>query len=201
MVSQLSETLSAVVDDEASSFETRRLVDELGRDPTLRERWHRYHLIGAALRREVNTVDHGRALARFWQAVDGGERPLVPSAAIPESVLTRRRRRGRTTSVVVAASVALAIVVGFYPRQEAPDDLSPALTGLERTEWAPFAYRGQPAVPVATPAEARLVRVLPSESDLARMQAYMLHHAHHAALTRRTPGTVPFVKVAAFESR
>jgi hypothetical protein len=35
--------------------------------------------------------------------------------------------------------------------------------------------------------------------DQQRAQAYMLHHAHHVALNDRS--VVPFVKVAAFESR
>jgi hypothetical protein len=98
----------------------------------------------------------------------------------------------------VAASVALGVVVGLYPRG---DDRDASVAGLESIGPSLTTLLGERVVPVATPADARLVRVLPSDSDVARMRAYMLHHAHHAALNQRTTSAVPFVKVAAFESR
>jgi hypothetical protein len=100
----------------------------------------------------------------------------------------------------VAASVALGIVVGLYPRDDVARDVSSALAGGEAPA-VPTTYFGSPATPVAARAESRRVQVLPTESDLARMRAYMLHHAHHTALNQRTTGAVPFVKVAAFEGR
>ena len=39
----------------------------------------------------------------------------------------------------------------------------------------------------------------PSRVDMQRMRAYMLHHAQHTSMYQQ-PGTVPFVKVAAFQS-
>ena len=49
------ETVSAVMDDEASEFELRRLLDEAARNPEIRDAWRRYHLIGVALRGEWRT--------------------------------------------------------------------------------------------------------------------------------------------------
>jgi sigma-E factor negative regulatory protein RseA len=192
MSSKLDELLSAVVDDEGSAFEARRLLDEVDRDEALRERWHRYHLIGAALRREGEAVGHRAALDRLWAGIDGrGD----DAGAVPgTSHDARGRMRSRLTAAAIAATVALAVVVSFYPEG------TPAPA-------APLAAVSAPRLVAdgAAPAAGRLDAVPPRavarEADLRRTQAYMLRHAHHRALNQRAAGTVPFVKVAAFESR
>jgi len=194
---QLNESLSAVVDAEASAFETRRVLDELQRNEGLRARWHRYHLIGAALRREGEHVEHRRALDRLWQEVDGTSDGTVPAPAVG----ARRWRLGRLTAAAVAASVALTVVVAFYPdgNSRVPDGT--ASLGVRDGLASVAPILGDTVAPGVERADARVVRTLPSATDVRRMQAYMLRHAHHMALSQRAAGSVPFVKVAAFEGR
>jgi len=45
-----NEHLSAVFDDEATDFESRRMLDELGKDEAVQSTWSRYDLIGECLR-------------------------------------------------------------------------------------------------------------------------------------------------------
>jgi hypothetical protein len=64
---------------------------------------------------------------------------------------------------------------------------------------------GAPAAPAESLQAARAVTEhIPAErtlqSDQQRVQAYMLHHVHHTSLNNQA-SVVPFVKVAAFESR
>ncbi len=53
---ELSERLSALVDDEVTAFERRRLIDEIADNTNERARWLRYHLIGDSLRGELPQV-------------------------------------------------------------------------------------------------------------------------------------------------
>jgi len=200
MSSHLKETLSAVVDGEASDFEARRLIEEAGRSPELRSLWSRYHLIGASMRREGEVVDSSAALDRFWTAIDamaetGDDTTLVPGAK-------RSFRPGRVTGAAVAAVVALGVVVMFGVGTPRSSDLPGGVAGLENSMISNVPSLGIPAQGILTTPEPRFAtRRLPTDSDVHRAQAYMLHHAHQTALNQRPTGSVPFVKVAAFESR
>jgi sigma-E factor negative regulatory protein RseA len=197
MSAQLNESLSAVVDGEASSFETRRVLDELQRSDDLSARWHRYHLIGAALRREGEDIEHRRALDRLWQEVDGSSEGTVPAPAVG----ARQWRLGRLTAAAVAASVALTVVVAFYPDGRSPLPDGAAAVGMRDGLASVAPLFGDTVAAGVERADARVVRTLPNATDVRRMQAYMLRHAHHMALSQRAAGSVPFVKVAAFEGR
>lgn len=200
MSSQLKEILSAVVDGEATHFETRRLIEETGRDPDLRSLWARYHLIGASMRREGEAIDPKSALDRFWRAIDATPAPAVDSATIPAA--RHRLRLGRVTGAAVAAAVALGVVIAFGPGTTEPVDLGNGVAGIDSQTLSVAPVLGTPAQVVSSRPDPRLaVRRLPSDTDVHRAQAYMLHHAHQTALNHPHTAGVPFVKVAAFESR
>lgn len=195
MSEQLKESLSAVMDGEADEFEIRRVLNEAADDPELRGVWERYHLVRSVMRGEGRARGVGAdALSmRLWKQIDAEE---APADDIDDSVNTPQRasRGGWTTwgqrlaGVAVAASVAAAVIVGFRlddgasvqtPKIAVADQAPPASMALFDDE-----LRGQ---------------ALPAAMDLQRAHAYMLHHAHHVALNNRS--VVPFVKVAAFESK
>jgi len=54
MSEQLKEALSAALDNEADEFELRRVLDEAGRDESLRETFERYQLIQAVMRGDAD---------------------------------------------------------------------------------------------------------------------------------------------------
>jgi sigma-E factor negative regulatory protein RseA len=192
MSDQLKESLSAVMDGEADEFEMRRTLDEMSNDPALRGVWERYHLVGSLLRGE------GRGTAnslgeRFWSRIDGGEGAddAVEStlAAVPAKGRRWTQWGQRVAGVAVAAGVAAAVVVGFRVDQVPVVDT--AKVGVVES-----------AVPSASMAlfdDETRGQAMPAALDVQRAHAYMLHHARHVALNNRS--VVPFVKVAAFETK
>ncbi len=52
---QLLESMSALVDDQASELEVRRILKSAESDPDVLEKWRRYNLIGSLLRKEQDT--------------------------------------------------------------------------------------------------------------------------------------------------
>jgi len=192
MSSQFKEMLSAVMDGEASEFETRRFLDEAQRSPELRGVWARYHLIGATLRREGRGGDSQAALDRMWARIDAG----YEDGEADGSRARRLRYVALATSAVVAIVVlGLAIETGQHRSTPAGRDLI-AATGAPGVTAEPVRVLDDPA------AAATFVREVPSESDVARSRAYMLYHAHHAALNPRfAAGGVQYLKVATYESR
>ncbi len=210
MSSQLKESLSAAVDNEADEFEMRRVLDEVSREPELRASWNRYHAIGALIRGEHSQRSRRAAplLARMWAAIerasDDTDLPLETSGS--------RAWGRRMAGGAVAAVVALGIVIGFGPfgstndsadsslfAIQAPPVMSvPVVATREATAVSDLAADALAAAEGAT--QTAPLRPFPSESDLARSQGYMLHHAHQLGLNR-PPGPTSFVRVAAFESR
>ena len=196
MTEQLKESLSAVMDGEADEFEIRRVLNEAAADPELRGVWERYHLVRSVMRGEGRSRRMGAdALsARFWTQIDAGEEALVDSTDEPTNATAGRSRAGWTTwgqriaGVAVAASVAAAVIVGFRA-DESPAVPAPKIAVVEQA--AP------PASMALFDDEAR-GQAVPAALDL-QQRAYMLHHARHVALNNGS--VVPFVKVAAFQSK
>jgi len=190
MSTQFKEMLSAVMDGEATEFEMRRLFDEAQRSPDLRGVWSRYHLIGAALRREGRGGDQQAALDRLWARIDAG------GGAERDVVRTRRYRFAALAASAAVAVVVLGIAVDAGRHRASRHGAEIAAATTQAPGEAADSVRVLDDAPSAT-----LVRDVPSESDVARARAYMLHHARHLALNPRVTGGVQYVKVAAFESR
>jgi negative regulator of sigma E activity len=193
MSDKLKEFLSAAMDDEADEFELRRLLDEASEDESLHAVWRRYHLVRSVLQqgRFGLRADPAQSIDSLWRRIDAGEgldeHVVAEVGSAPSWV-------GRIAGAAVAATVALAIVLGFNLAEQDPLGSEDMLAGLQ--SWT----LGQPTEQVdvqdagARPALAEF----PSRVDMQRMRAYMLHHAQHTSMYHQ-PGTVPFVKVAAFQ--
>ena len=176
MSDKMFESLSAAMDNEASTFELRRALDEAGRSPQLREAWMRYHAIGAVLREE-------------WQA--GGsemrERIHHSSHAAPASV-TRRRRlrdawgsgRGRAVAAALAVVAAMAVVLSVSP------------AGVPVGEPGGQTSAG----PLPGETGGQTLRGGTPLAEFDRLNAYMLHHVQHRAMHR--PGVSSFTKVVTY---
>ncbi len=60
---KLKESLSALMDNEASEFEFRRILKESEANPELKQKWERFHMLSAAIRGELDsTIDAGSAV-------------------------------------------------------------------------------------------------------------------------------------------
>lgn len=144
MNDRMKESLSALVDGEADELEIRRILNQAEQDDELRERWGRYQLIGAALRREpAYTTDLSKGIL---QALDGEPMDEVPgypaeSVEVPnetasthdsgELVTGRSQRFGWLTSGAVAASVAMVVLLGARLTEESTDLTSGELARVE----------------------------------------------------------------------
>jgi sigma-E factor negative regulatory protein RseA len=196
MSEQLKASLSAVMDGEADEFEIRRVLNEAAEDSELRGVWARYHLVRSVMRGEgrARGVGTDALRARFWMQVDADDTPAddLPDAsnvAVASSRSTWRIWGQRVAGVAVAAGVAAAVIVGFPGNDNGVARQTPNVAVAERA----------PPAPIALFDDELGGRAVPAALDLQRAQAYMLHHAHHVALNNRS--VVPFVKVAAFESK
>ena len=106
----LNEALSAAVDGEAEELELRRVLNAVERDPELRAKWERLHLIGDVLRGGAMRLGTGLGEA--------------PTSAIEEPVAEIGPRRRWFAGV--AAAAALMIAVAFV-----------AIEDLQRTDNQP----------------------------------------------------------------
>ena len=173
-------------------FETRRFFDEAQRNPELRGVWSRYHLIGAALRREGRGGDAQPALDRMWARIDAGY-----EGNDLQVHRTRRMRYAALATSAVVAIVVLGFAVGTSQRMSQSDRDLIATAPKEAGDMV-----ADPVSVIDEAASPTFVRDVPSESDVARSRAYMLYHAHHVAVGRPVvAGGVQYMKVATYESR
>lgn len=123
---QLLESLSALVDNEASELEVRRILKNVERNPEVRERWRSYNLIGSVLRKESNlnlgeTVDIAERISAALASEQAFEQLTPGRQGAPERVdgkppVSGSHKNGLINFVAksaVAASFAGALVLGF----------------------------------------------------------------------------------------
>jgi len=171
MTEQISDQISAFIDDELPDEESAFLLRRLERDSDARNRAMRYTMIGAALRDELLPV---QTILRRRLAV-----ALTGAAAPPQRTAPRWRSRylRPALGVGIAASVAIAAIVG--------------LRALNDT-------RVGPAGPVAAPLQTRSADVPPSYvvpqevadapaiQPAVRLTNYIVHHSEYASRLSRT---------------
>lgn len=114
---QLFESLSAMVDDEASELEMRRVLKSMDGNPEVLERWRRYHLIGSVMRKEHSfsaatpTSLASSIATTLSRETDTEENAREPEAKRVEASSTLRDMLGKTA---IAASFAATLVMGFH---------------------------------------------------------------------------------------
>lgn len=114
---QLNESLSALVDNEASELEIHRLLASAEQDAEIRERWHRYQLARAAIK--------GEAVGAVSMDFADGIRQAVSSLEFDEPVQQPGRRdqqqgnrlKANAGRAAIAASVAAVVLVGAQQLQ------------------------------------------------------------------------------------
>ena len=111
MTQKLREQISALCDHELPEGEHELLLRRFGAEKRLRQHWERYHLIGAAMRKELPDVDT-RGLADHVMMVITREQLSVQLPAKTASGWTSQLLRGGA-SVAIAASVAVLAIVGL----------------------------------------------------------------------------------------
>lgn len=139
---QTLESLSAMVDDEATMFEERRLLSMS--DEGLAGKWQSYHLAGAVMRREVKPGmrDLSQSIAAL---VDVEPSSGSDAAAVLKPAVSARWRDWFAKSAI-AASVAFAVVAGVQLSQtgsltgEVPVDAVIAHQDIDPVVTAPAGF-------------------------------------------------------------
>ena len=218
MTEMLRTALSALVEQEASEFETRRALEALKSNPDLKARFGAYQSIGATLRGESLVPES--LLTRIHAALDAPEqlvsqaRPAATQS--PESVnptITFLPAREALPSrfgifagqLAMAASIAFAVVIGV--KVVAPVEMKPpAVTSVETPEIIRFqlpVQREQVAVQTGVTAvdespEASAPRLM-SEADVRRLVSerlgqYLVRHAENSSVVG-TQSVLPLARI------
>ncbi len=123
MSEQLREALSAIVDGEASEFELRRVLDEMGKDDSLVRAWQSYHLIRQSAQGEnvQGVADMGD---RIWAALDADEfleQDIVQEEPMVAAVVATPSRNWGIVGGAVAAALALGVFLsGSFDAVDGP---------------------------------------------------------------------------------
>lgn len=122
----LAESLSALMDNQASELEIQRLLKALDSDPELKSTWSRYQIASAGLKGDLPVMASSDFASRISAAIDAEETYSLQTQVASQQVsqvsagkviampLRWWQQAGR---VAVAASVAGALVVGVQQYQ------------------------------------------------------------------------------------
>ena len=202
---QSRESLSAMMDGEASEFELRKVLQTLAKDSDLRKQWLRNHIAGACIRKELLAPPNPDLCNRIQQALEKEANHTAPAIKRFVQPLSR---------FAVAASVAALAIVGVQQYNRVDSHVQVAATESDT------AHREQ-AAPVQLPSTFTVprfpVRVVNASSgsnersmvitkqispaEHARQQqieAYlntlMLRHTENSALNG-SQGMLPFARM------
>jgi sigma-E factor negative regulatory protein RseA len=161
--------LSALMDGELEEHEVMSLLADIAHDEQLQADWHRYHLIGDALRREGHLrLDLS---ARVMTALQSEPTVLAPSMRSTERAKAKAPWRG---AMALAASVAGVSVVAWLAGAQLP--------GAPTTEKVATAIVERAAKPVAVS---------------GNMQEYLVAHQTHSLSGQMQSGTLYIRTVSA----
>ncbi len=195
----LHESLSALMDGEASELEVRRLLRDSADDGELRERWRHWHVARAAMHDELQAPKLDLA-SRVSAA-------LADEPALVAQVPWYARMPGR---VAVAASVTLAVLAGlqFAPlgEQAAPQLAQqeiPTLTIPGQALPGPAILAGYQPAEAGTdvqPVSAEAVQPTQNRWHEERMPLYLHQHLQQVSASQGN-AQLPQARVANFEGR
>ena len=198
MSTNKQEFLSALLDDEAGTFEQRRLLDELKKDDELAHTFSRYALIGEAMRTQATSQRSALGvslLARIQDELEDepaytGE-TVVAQTQQTSKVVAKSVRQWRTMGFALAAGVAALAVGGVLFLQPATlPTSSVAANEPVTTEVAPkpVPVNAANALVADAATDARIQQVGsidPQTRDM--LKQYVAQHVKYASTTVIAP--------------
>jgi negative regulator of sigma E activity len=178
MTEQISDQISAFIDDELSAEESALLVRRFERDPNARQQAMRYTMIGAALRGEL-LDPHPSLLQRRISAALTGAAP--PAAARPVPHWAGRVARP-LLGVGIAAAVAV-VAIGTLRFVNDPD-VAPAGPAVAASSVPLQAPDSVEAASYVVPQD--VAPVGPVAPPPIRLTNYLIHHSEYASRLGRT---------------
>ncbi len=204
---QLKESLSVVLDGQASELELRRVIDSIGKDDDLRALAGRYQQIGETLRGNNSKfanvdISSGVMNAIEQEEVDNPGSHMSPgaeysSATRPASGRFLEDVWGSLGKVAVAASVAFAVVIGVRNSNPSPDlqllTENEPVTLTQPVQLAQTAHNDYGALGIRagynsrqhdgiTPEQLAYAQSLADRATRERFHVYALQHAELSAM-------------------
>ena len=204
MSDTLRESLSALMDNEADTFEAKRVLQEMQDDAALRDTWARYHWASAVIRNEAQAAEPDM-VQRVRQAIDSssqevsvtGEESSIAPASLPKAKKQSARLPGwwqSMGSAAIAASVTAAVFLGIQSQQSADFEISNGVevvaTSLEGQQEPAKLIRVESASTVADSGQQLAVQ--------ERLNQYLMQHAEHSAYNSGR-GIVPYSRLVNFD--
>ena len=198
MTENLRESISALMDNEASEIEMHRVLKSIESDDEVRSTWRRYQLASFTLKRQLNnsslidiSVDISAQIAEAiaLEAVPGD----VPAAIPASGAQTFWGKVAKPmTSLAVAASVAFMVIFGAL-QIEHNSVIDPQAGFAENTNVPQINTTGLPLNGVQTVAagSSSSETLTPSQR---RLRELMSKHAQQADLLRGR-GVMPYVQM------
>ena len=207
----LSESLSALMDNEASELELARLLKASESDSEIASRWGRYQIASSGIRQELSS----------FSAIDISSRVSAAIAEESAHVPSRAKNAGvswwqNVARVAIAASVAGGVVLfaGQYQHQDLAEPVSVAATPQVSI---PSGYHAQPLSlrtvgmqngyesrqqdnrqVIFVPRQSQSAQALSQEEVRDYLNTLIESHADNAA-TNGSLGILPFARVVFVE--
>lgn len=214
MTETLRKSLSALVDQEATEFEARKILDAAKTKPELKAYWAACHSVNGTLRGEP--LLGGSLLDRINAEIDGcaDVQPILASPRaeaethvtfLPVREALPSRFASLAGQLAVAASIAFAVVIGV--KVVAPMESQPMVAGkqepLELIQFQLPHQKETVSVNGVSSAElnqtARPVARILTEQDMkqmvsARLSPYLIRHAENTAVIGDT-SVLPLARI------
>lgn len=196
----MNERVSQLLDGELGEMERHRAFRDLDGNSDLRGAWERYHLIRAALRKELSSVGHCRIADRVAARLRGESAQESASVAAGAPRRAPGRAPGRVSQAArwiggfaIAASVATVAILNWGP--VAPTVSAPAQTA----SVAPPTVAAVKPVAVAGNNATAPAATAGTDAHLARtdLSPYLVQHSEAAAATGAWR---PYVRVVSYPS-
>ena len=186
----INEQVSALLDNELSRSEARRVLDRLEGESTLLAQWDRYHLIGDIMRGEAVRFSAESVAGRVRETLENAPVDMAQDNLIP---ISRARRFGRrwvkpASGAALAASVAILSVLAF-----------PELTRYSTVSDAEIVSR--PTIPDAAPylVESRTRwKNLKEPKVESKLNRYLIDHNEFA--DPGGMGMIPYTNFVSYDS-
>ena len=185
MTDKILEQVSAFADDELDAREAGLLLTRMQRDGALRDAWDRYHLIGEAMRQSLPEAHDAGFAERVATRIEREDNVNRSRHSVNRLLVQLRPVAG----MAVAASVAMLAV---FTLQGPP--------GSGPSEVVPGAGNTPLTVPVIAPRRVDFTGVRSQELQ-DQLRSYLLDHSEHSGSSRMRGGVMPYVQIAAQDTR
>jgi sigma-E factor negative regulatory protein RseA len=213
MTETLRQSLSALVDQEATEFEARKVVDATKTRSDLRSYWASCQAISSTMRGD--SLPNSSLLDRINAELDGvaEAKPIVNASYhqadphvtfLPAKEVFPHRFAALTSQLAIAASIAFAVIIGV--KVVAPVDTQPSAAVAEPLEVIKFQMPVQ-KVTVSVDGmtsqksvvERRPVARILTEQDIKqlvsnRLNPYLIRHAENTAVIGGT-SVLPLARI------